>query len=454
MQNLFDEVGSLDQRCYREFGLNEDLLMEHAADGMADFVKNNFPEEQSVLILCGSGNNGADGLALSRILHKDYDVKVVVVKEPKSEMAQLQYLRCQKIGVKFTDIIEPADIVIDAILGTGFSGELPEELSTTIHIINQFKSIKIACDIPSAYQFQADYTLTMGALKTAMFEDKHKDYLGEITVLDLGVSRTIYEVDSNVKLLDENDLQLPHRDKQNTHKGSYGHLAVVSGEKTGASIMSAKAAFRFGTALVTLLSNENINVPFEIMQSHQLPETTSALALGMGLGMEFSQSELERFVNNDLPLLLDADIFYHPLLKTLLERKNVVITPHPKEFCRILECCNIAEIKVQELQENRFKYVKLFSEKHPDVILVLKGANVIISRGEELFVNPHGTNVLAKGGSGDVLAGLISGLLAQGDEPLQAAINGSLAHTALAKSYKGADFSLTPIDLIDGIGKL
>ncbi len=454
MQNLFDEVRSLDQRCYKEFGLSEDLLMEHAADGMADFIKNNFSTKQSILILCGSGNNGADGLALARILHQDYDVKVVLVKEPKSEMAQIQYLRCQKIGVKFTDIIGSADIVIDAILGTGFAGELPDELSTTIQVINQFKSIKIACDIPSAYQFQADYTLTMGALKTAMFEDKYKDFLGEITVLDLGVSRSVYEKDSHMKLLDESDLQLPHRNEQNTHKGSYGHLAVVSGEKTGASIMSAKAAFRFGTALVTLLSNENINVPFEIMQSHQLPATTSALALGMGLGMEFSQSELERFVNNDLPLLLDADIFYHPLLETLLQKENVVITPHPKEFCHILQCCSIVDINVQELQENRFKYVQLFNKKYPHVTLVLKGANVIISQNEEVYVNPHGTNVLAKGGSGDVLAGLISGLLAQGYEPLQAAINGSLAHTALAKSYKGADFSLTPIDLIDGIGKL
>ncbi|WP_428738487.1 NAD(P)H-hydrate dehydratase [Sulfurimonas sp.] len=454
MQNIFDEISSLDRRCYDEFALSEDILMEHAADGMANFIKNKFPQQNEVLIICGSGNNGGDGLALSRLLHKDYNVKVYLVKEPKSEMAKLQLKRCQKLGVTFTDTIYEADIVVDAILGTGFQGELDKTLANTLEVMNSFESKRIACDVPSAYKFKADFTLTMGALKKSLFEDFAKDYVGEIHVIDLGVSRKIYELNSNVQLLDENDLKLPHRSEQNTHKGSYGHLAVVSGEKTGASVLSAKAAFRFGTALVTLLSNENIGAPFEIMQSHQLPATVSAIALGMGLGVEFSQSELERFVNNKLPLLLDADIFYHPLLGTLLQRKDVVITPHPKEFCKILECCEIAEIGVEELQKDRFTYAQKFSQKFLEVTLVLKGANVIISQGEEVFVNPHGSNVLAKGGSGDVLAGLIAGLLAQGYSSLEAAINGSLAHTKLAKSYNGADFSLTPTDLINGIGKL
>lgn len=454
MQNIFDEVATLDQRCYEEFALSEDLLMEHAADGMADFIKQNFPEKKSLLILCGSGNNGADGLALARLLHGSYDLKVYLVKEPKSEMAKLQYTRCQKLGVGFTNKITHADIIIDAILGTGFQGELEQNLATTIEVINSFNSLRIACDVPSAYKFRADYTLTMGALKTAMFEDKAKDFVGEIAVLDLGVSRSNYEIESCIKLLDLEDLKLPHRQQQNTHKGTYGHLAVVSGEKTGASIISAKAAFRFGTALVTLLSNENLSIPFEIMLSHQLPSSTSAIALGMGLGVEFSQSELERFLNNDLPLLLDADIFYHPLLSALLQRKNVVITPHPKEFCKILECCEIAEVSVDMLQKDRFTYAQKFSQKYPNVTLVLKGANVIISQEQEIYVNPYGSNVLAKGGSGDVLAGLIGGLLAQGYEPLEAAIHGSLAHTKLAKCYNGADFSLTPSDLIEGIGKL
>ncbi|MBA1438101.1 MAG: NAD(P)H-hydrate dehydratase [Epsilonproteobacteria bacterium] len=455
MQNIFDEVGSLDRRCYEEFSLSEDLLMEHAADGMADLIKTNLVGCSKVLIVCGSGNNGADGLALARLLHQDYDVSVFLAKEPKSEMAKLQYQRCQKIGVNFTAVLDAtADIIVDAVLGTGFSGVLDAKLTELFEQLNVMKCVKIACDIPSAYTFKADYALTMGALKSSMFEDKHKDFLGEIKVLDLGLSRKIYEKDSNMKLLELDDLQLPNRAKQNTHKGSYGHLAVVSGEKTGASILCAKAAFRFGTALVTLLTNENIDAPFELMQSHQLPNTTTAIALGMGLGVEFSKSELEIFLDNDLPLVLDADIFYHPLFSLLLQRKKIVITPHPKEFCQVLRVCGLADIDVVQLQQERFKYAQLFNKTYPNITLLLKGANVIIAQGAKIFVNPHGSNVLAKGGSGDVLAGLVASLLAQGYEPLSGAINASLAHVKLAKSYTGADFSLTPLDLIEGITKL
>ena len=454
MQKVFDEVGSLDQRCYDAFALTEDILMEHAADGMADFICERFATLKTILIVCGGGNNGADGLALARLLHTRFEVQVFLAKEPKSEMAKLQYERCQKIGVSLTQELSDADIIVDAILGTGFDGELQDPLKKIIATLNSFNGVKIACDVPSAYAFRANFTLTMGAMKTAMFEDKHKDVLGEIQVLDLGVARDVYEKASSGFMLDESDMQLPHRTLQNTHKGSYGHLAVVSGEKTGASIMSALAAFRFGTALVTLLRNEHIIAPYELMQSHQLPKNITAIALGMGLGVEFSRTELESFLDNNLPLVLDADIFYHPLFATLIKRKNIVLTPHPKEFCEIMKCLGVADIDVNTLQNNRFMYVREFMQYFPDVVLVLKGANVLITHKGEIFINPHGSNVLAKGGSGDVLAGLIASLLAQGYAPLDAAISGSLAHTTLAKSYTGADFSLTPSDLIEGIGKL
>ena len=454
MQNVFDEVSSLYQRCYDAFALTEDILMEHAADGMADFICTHFDVSKTILIVCGGGNNGADGLALARLLHTRFEVKVFLAKEPKSEMAKLQYTRCQKLGIPFTQKLNDADIIVDAILGTGFSGELQGELKDIVATLNNFGGVKIACDVPSAYAFQSHYTLTMGALKTAMFEDKHKDVLGEVQVLDLGVARDVYETTANIFMLDESDIKLPHRSYQNTHKGSYGHLAVVSGEKTGASIMSGLAAFRFGTALVTLLSNENITAPYELMQSHQLPSNATAIALGMGLGVEFSRTELESFLDNDLPLVLDADIFYHSLFKMLVKRNNIVLTPHPKEFCEIMRHLGIADVGVSRLQNERFVYVREFMKYYPDVVLVLKGANVLIAHKGQIFINPHGSNVLAKGGSGDVLAGLIASLLAQGYTPLDAAISGSLAHTTLAKSYTGADFSLTPSDLIEGIGKL
>lgn len=475
MQNIFDEVGSLDQRCIDNFHLNEDILMEHAADAMADFITQNFATptgrvaRKDVLICCGSGNNGADGIALARLLQQDFDVKLFLLNPPTSPMAKLQYARIQSLNAQFPhaiciiDTICKADIIVDALYGSGLNRALDAKTGYCVSSLNALAGIKIACDIPTGLHasgkcepnsFRADFTLTMGALKKALFSDCAKDRVGSIKVVNLGVARSAYEKPSHTKLLDFEDMKLPTREIQNSHKGSFGHLGVVSGEKLGASVLCGSAALRFGAALVTLLSNENLLLPTELMLAHQIPTNSTAIALGMGLGVEFSQNELSNFLHNNLPLLLDADIFYHPLIEQLLQRENIVLTPHPKEFTQLLHVSHLAEISVETLQQNRFYYAELFAHKYPNTVLVLKGANVIIAQDAQLFVNPHGTNVLAKGGSGDVLAGLIASLLAQGYTPLEAAISGSLAHTKLARNFEGANFSLTPNDLINGIKNL
>lgn len=463
MQNIFDEVGSLDKRCYDELFLNEDILMEHAADGMADFIRQNFGDSKSVLISCGPGNNGADGIALARLLQGKFEVFLHLFESPKSPMAKLQHNRAKALHVNIVDEIYPCDIVVDALYGSGLARSLDEKTSLHVKALNSLDGIKIACDVPTGLHvngeceensFCTDFTLTMGALKKSLYSDAAKDITGVIKVLDLGLNRKLYERPSKTKLLDFADMKLPYRTVQNSHKGSFGHLAVVSGEKLGASVLCASAALRFGTALVTLLSNENLSIPTELMLSHQLPKNATALALGMGLGVEFSQEELSSFLEPSCPLLLDADIFYHPLITELLKRQNIVLTPHPKEFIQLLHVSGVADISMEELQKNRFDYAELFAQKYPNSVLVLKGANVLIAQGEKIFVNPHGTNVLAKGGSGDVLAGLIAALLAQGYTPLDAAISGSLAHTKLALNFEGANFALTPNDLINGIRSL
>jgi hydroxyethylthiazole kinase-like uncharacterized protein yjeF len=453
MQKLFEEVGSLDKRCYEEFGLSEDILMEHAANGMASYVRDNFAKNSKVIVVCGSGNNGADGIACARLLHGDFDVSIYHAKEPKSQMALLQQKRADAIGVKKISKLQASDVLIDAIVGTGFSGEFNDELKELIKQMNSLKAFKIACDVPSS-GFYADATLTMGALKKSMFLDASKEFVGKIEVLNLGVSRSLYELDTSWHLLDFDDLKLPTRCKKDTHKGSFGHLALACGSKSGASILSSQAALRFGAGLVTLVGYENEQIPHSIMYSHELPKNTTALAIGMGLGNEFSDKELDKFLNNSLPLIADADIFHMAIIKEILKRKNVVLTPHAKEFTALLKLIALADISVEELQQNRFKYVELFTKAYPDTTLLLKGANVIIAKDKEFFVNPHGTSALAKGGSGDVLSGLVGALLAQGYEPLDAAKNASLAHTKLAQSYKGADFSLTPDDLIERICNL
>lgn len=454
MQNLFDEVAALDARCYEEFHLSEDLLMEHAALGMANFIRNKFSKNSKIIIACGSGNNGADGITCARLLHVDYDVSIYYVKKPSSKMALLQEKRAKSVGVKECKKIVECDVLVDSIVGTGFSGKFSDEINKIIKKMNTVDAYKIACDVPSGFKFIADTTLTMGTLKKSMFLDSAKEYVGEIHVMDLGVSRELYENSSNWKLLDLDDMKLPYRNKKDSHKGSYGHLALASGEKSGASILSAKAALRFGSGLVTLVGFEDIEIPNSIMYSHETPKNATALAIGMGLGEEFSNIELDKFLDNKLPLIADADVFHNKMILDMLKRKNVVITPHAKEFVSLLKLTNIADIGVDVLQKNRFKYTQKFCEKFIHVTLVLKGANVIIAKGDEFYINHFGTPALSKGGSGDVLSGLVGALLAQGYECLDAAITASLAHTKLALNYSGPDFSLTPDDLIEGIGKL
>lgn len=454
MQKIFEEVASLDARCYEEFFLSEDLLMEHAASGMAEYIRAHCDKGAKVIIVCGSGNNGADGIALARLLHGIYNVALFCLKKPASKMALLQHKRAKSVGVKEIEKLEPCDVLVDAIVGTGFNGVFSPEIQKTLEEMNSAKALKIACDVPSGYLFYADVTLTMGALKKRMFLDSAKEFVGKVEVLDLGVSRDIYEKSTAWHLLDLQDLKLPHRTKKDSHKGSYGHLALALGEKSGASIMSALSALRFGAGLVTLVGYEALQLPHQLMYSHEVPANTTALALGMGLGAEFSQMELERFLDNSLPLIADADIFSMPKIVDILKRESVVLTPHAKEFVSLLRICGVADISVEELQKNRFKYAEDFCKTYPNVTLLLKGANVIIAQDEKFYINPHGTPALAKGGSGDVLCGLIGALLAQGHNPLEAAINGSLTHAKLALRYKGADFSLTPDDLIDEISKL
>jgi hydroxyethylthiazole kinase-like uncharacterized protein yjeF len=461
MQKLFDEVNSLDKRCYEEFNLSEDLLMEHAASSMALYIEENFKDKKSVLIVCGSGNNGADGLALARILFKKYDIKLYLASLLKSPMAKLQEKRVKSLGLEIVDHIECCDIVVDCLFGSGLNKPLKEDAISLIKELNSYEAIKIACDIPSGVNslgqvnqlaFEADTTITMGALKTSLYSDVAKDYVGEIIVANLGVQKEVYETSSNKYLLDKEDMKLPFRNKKNAHKGSFGHLNVIVGSKKGAGIIAAKAAFGFGTGLVSAISHEELDLPYHIMQCHFLSENCSAIAIGMGLG-RFDEKEIRNILNQDIPKIIDADLFYEELIVESLNQE-LVLTPHPKEFVSLLKLCQIADISVEELQDNRFKYVQEFTLKYPKPVLLLKGANVIIAQDDSLFVNAYGSAVLSKGGSGDVLSGLVAALLAQRYSCLDAAISASLAHSLAANNYRKNDYSLIPADLVEEVKKL
>jgi hydroxyethylthiazole kinase-like uncharacterized protein yjeF len=461
MQKLFDEVNSLDKRCYEKFLLSEDLLMEHAASGMALYIEEKHSSCKSILIVCGSGNNGADGITLARLLHTKFKIKLFLASEKKSSMADLQLKRVEALGLEIVDALSPADIIVDCLFGTGLNKALNETSINILNTLNSYDSIKIACDIPSGINnlgqvesiaFEADATITMGALKTSLFTDIAKDYVGEIILVNLGIQRNLYEIEANKYLLDESDIKLPFRNKKNSNKGTFGHLNVVAGSKKGAGMIAAKAAFGFGAGLVSVVSNDNLDLPYHIMQTSFISENCTAIAIGMGLG-EYEIDEIRKILNKDIPKIIDADLFHNELICEFLD-KEVVLTPHPKEFCSLLKLCKIADIDIKELQNNRFKYVDKFSEKYPKVVLLLKGANVIISQNNNLYVNTFGSAVLSKGGSGDVLSGLIGSLLAQKYKPLDAAITASLAHTLAARKYSKNDYSMIPSDLVEEVRKL
>lgn len=465
MQKVFEECYALDKKCYEAYGLTEDILMEHAAMGMAAYIREAFKQGTSVLIVAGKGNNGADGIALARLLFGDYDIRLYLPFGVKSDMADLQLKRAEKLGIKAVDTLAQAEVVVDALFGAGLNKELDEESVHILEQMNAYSGHKIACDVPTGVgtqgvmpmAFMADITLTMGARKEALYLDENKDAVGEIRCIDLGVSSALYEGPSETYVLEADDLQLPARQTQNSHKGSFGHAAVFCGEKEGAGIISGMAATHFGAGLTTLVVHEKVSPPPYLMHSTVVPDNATALAIGMGLGGHFESEFLEKYVlNSHLPIVLDADAFLSTELLSVLSQKDreIVITPHPKEFVIMWELLTGEELAVSEVQSKRFETVRMFNAKYPHVTLLLKGANTLIMQEEQLYINPLGCAKLSKGGSGDVLSGLIVSLLAQGYTAIDAAVHASLAMAMAAENYQGSSYAMLATDIIDQVARL
>ena len=454
MKPLFKEVYSFDKKCYEKYKLNEDILMENAASNLEAVI----PKKAKVInIIAGPGNNGADGITLARRILTKKEVNLYLPLGVKSPMAKLQLERFEAIGGKIKKDYEKCDCVVDAIFGSGLKKDLSDELVFLIKQMNNMDAFKIACDIPTGIDdkgnlrpvaFRADVTVTMGAEKLSLYNDFAKDYVGEIIRADLGVSFNKYIDNGNYYVLEKEDLVLPFRKKQNSHKKSYGYLGVLAGDKKGASVLAAKAAFNFGCGLVSIVKNKkyqiNDFIPYEIMESNEINEF-SALAFGMGLGNCFDE-KMDELLKLDIPMVIDADMFYKEEIKEFLKKDKIVITPHPKEFSALLKILGFGDYSINEIQQNRFKLVEEFSAKYPKVVLLLKGANKIIAFNKKLYIDPLGNVALAKGGSGDVLAGMIGGLVAQGYSVFNSTIMASLAHS-IAGNYE-PNYALTPEKLI------
>ena len=462
MQKIFKEVKSLDTRCCDELFLSEDILMENASNALANEVRLDAKKSDKILFICGSGNNGADGIAAARLLTNELNVYVYMPVGVKSKAAKLQLKRLKALNVNVVTSVIDADIYIDAIFGSGLRSDLSEGISSLVRYVNEKSAKKIACDIPTGIDscgnvkqvsFKADVTITMGALKESLYSDIAKEYVGKIKVANLGISRESYEAKHSSYLLQKNDLVLPKRDKKSVHKGDFGHVVVIGGDKSGASHLSSISAFNFGAGIVTLVRKNGSTTPYCIISSEELPKKFSVIVAGMGLGDMYSDDKLRNFLLfHEAPLVVDAELLSNKIVKEILEKKDeVVLTPHPKEFAGLLNILNIANINTREIQSDRFRWARKFASKYPKAILVLKGANTIIVKGDALYVNPTGNSKLAKGGSGDVLAGMIGSLIAQNYSPLSASLNASLAHAKIAKKSKCSSFGLTPEDLCEGI---
>lgn len=493
MKSLFLDTRPLDTRAKTELCLTEDILMENAAAALEERAARFFEDGKicskvaRVLIVCGSGDNGADGLVLARRLKGrvfgsvQVEPCVLQVLPPKSSGCILQTERAKKIGVDFTDRIFDAPLIVDCLFGSGFHGGLKPDIEELIIALNSLDGYKIACDVPSALDcaikgsgaaFAADETVTMGAGKIQLYLDGAKDYTGRIFTASLGISDSVFEgaFKPDAMFLEESDLRLPSRKLKNVHKGSFGHVAVVSGTKPGAAVMAADSALHFGAGLVSLVSQAgapHFVVPYELMLADKVPETATALAIGMGLGHEQQNFApyLELLKNGEVPAAIDADLFYCKSLPQILEARSsaakTILTPHPKEFAVMLKTCGLADVSPADIQKDRLGFAKMFCKAYKNIVLVLKGATPIISvfsedSGFEAFFNPHGSPVLAKGGSGDVLSGLSAALLAQGCSAKDAAIQASLAH-ALASAraeQKVSSYAFTPSALIEEISLL
>ncbi|WP_187907920.1 NAD(P)H-hydrate dehydratase [Helicobacter pylori] len=462
MLSVYEKVNALDKRALEEFNLSEDILMENAAMTLERAVLQNASLGAKVIILCGSGDNGGDGYALARRLAGRFKTLVFEMKPAKSPMCQLQQERAKKVGVAIKAWEEKnedleCDVLIDCVVGSNFKGELEPFLN--FESLSQKARFKIACDIPSGINskgmvdkraFKADLTISMGAIKSCLLSDRAKDYIGELEVGHLGVFNQTYEIPTDTFLLEKSDLKLPLRDKKNAHKGDYGHAHILLGKHSGAGLLSALSALSFGSGVVSVqaLECEITNKPLELVFCENFPNPLSAFALGMGL--EGFPKDFNKWLEL-APCVLDAGVFYHKEVLQALE-KEVVLTPHPKEFLSLLKLVGI-NISMLELLDNKLEIARDFSQKYPKVVLLLKGANTLIAHQGRVFINILGSVALAKAGSGDVLAGLILSLLSQHYTPLDAAINASLAHALASLEFKN-NYALTPLDLIEKIKRL
>ena len=491
-------IPEIDKYASETLGIPTATLMHRAGSAVARAVRSYAPKGTSVAIFAGKGNNGGDGYAAAVELFDEYKVTVYDVfsvgqrtDEGKRFLKMYHDLGGTVVPLtldeKEVEHISSSGCLVDAVFGTGYSGDLPEiarrliELFATLH-----DTVKIAVDVPLGVNselgtlttdnpYYATATVALGFVKVGLVSYPAGNYVGRLIIDNLGLqnervlsrfSFDSYYTDSHIATE-----TLPER-ASDSHKGSYGKLLMVAGSSTylGAAHLSLEAALRSGVGYVTYLGEkamcdslvsklpEAIYTPVapEYITSDELAEIAqkhTAILIGSGIGTEHSDTlyaHLEKLLLTDgAPLILDADAIN--VLAKRRERsleliraslRKVVLTPHPLEFSRL------SGIPTSEVQSNRLAVAKSFA-KDNDCILVLKGAGTVITDGNENYINSTGSSALAKAGSGDVLAGCLAAFVASGVSPLRASALAAYLHGLAADSLSEelSEFGVIPSDL-------
>jgi NAD(P)H-hydrate epimerase len=498
------EMREIDRRVIEEIGIPGAVLMENAGVSVFNLIREltqGFPPSSfRVTVFVGRGNNGGDGLVVSRHLHNfGYRVTAYLLAPPDafSGDAALNLEIARKIGVPIKTMlseedldgiwskVEGTDVVVDAIFGTGLKGPVRGLAGKVIERVNRLRAVRIAVDLPSGLNadtgavegpcVRADFTVTMALPKRGLFLHPGADYCGEVRVAHIGFPNQAIESQGIKTELITGDLALsllPSRPASG-HKGTFGHVLVIAGSLglTGAATLTSLAALRSGAGMVTLGIPESLNSIMEVklteVMTLPLPETSrralsvramegilefmpraTVLAIGPGLSQDPETVELvwKLCFESTKPMVIDADglnaIAQNP---EILDRigPDVVLTPHPGEMSRL------TSHTVKEIESNRIEAAKEFALKH-GLTLVLKGAPTIVAAPDgKAYVNSTGNPGMASAGMGDVLTGLIAGLMAQGMSPTDAAISAVFYH-GLAADKLVAEGDISQRGLIAG----
>jgi hydroxyethylthiazole kinase-like uncharacterized protein yjeF len=499
------QMQDLDRTTIQGCGIPGIVLMENAGRGAAELLIRSFPGVRTgwVAVLAGRGNNGGDGFVMARhLMNWGIATKVYLLSSTDDVKgdARTNLESWLKIGGELIEIpyrgnftkakkqLADASLIVDAIFGTGLNAEVKGVGKDVISFVNSLPTPVMAVDIPSGLDatvgtvlgvaIRADLTATFGLAKIGQVVEPGIPYVGSLEVVDIGIPRSVIEeADITVHLIDPGELHpglLDPRPPQ-AHKGDYGHLFVVAGSpgKTGAAAMICQGALRTGAGLVTLGISASLNPILEAKLTEamteplpdagsgylsadasgrilQLLEGKTACALGPGISTQPRVQELllALIPRVSVPLVIDADgvtaVASRP--EILKECKGpVVLTPHPGEMARLVG------ITPKKVQDDRIGVAKDFARQYGCIVVLKGNRTVIATPDEKVYINPTGNPGMASGGTGDVLTGMIGGLIAQGLSPLEATLWGVYLHGLAGDIavHTVGEISLIAGDIID-----